>query len=139
MMKRFITQTQTVIDQQNTTLSQHNRTLRELETQISQLVLNRVNRAMGTLLNNTEILKAPGKEHVKAITLRSGKDLGEPTFGPRTKTYFDKMSKSNNSTVTPTPTPNLGSTFQKTIIPVVPFEDAPRKKISGEWDRQPIL
>ncbi|KAJ9535162.1 hypothetical protein OSB04_un001759 [Centaurea solstitialis] len=123
MMKGFITQTQTIINQQNTAL-------RNLETQVSQLAQQQANRAMGTLPSNTEVPKAHGKEHVKAITLRDGKTLGEPVFGPQTKSEFEKMSKNRDVTLTPspTPTPYLGSHFSKTDPLVKQTEEVPRKK-----------
>ncbi|KAI3719843.1 hypothetical protein L6452_20748 [Arctium lappa] len=83
MMKGFMTQTQA--------------SLRNLETQISQLALNQNNRTTGTLPSNTEIPRSLGKEHIKAVTLRSGKDLEaalDKEFGPMTKTDFEKNSMS---------------------------------------------
>ncbi|KAJ9557907.1 hypothetical protein OSB04_012521 [Centaurea solstitialis] len=125
MMKGFITQTQTIINQQNTAL-------RNLETQVSQLAQQQSNRAMGTLPSNTEVPRAPGKEHVKAITLRDGKSLGEPVFGPQTKAEFEKMSKKTTPaptpTPTPTPTPYLGSAFSNTTPSMTQPVETPRKK-----------
>ncbi|KAJ9556763.1 hypothetical protein OSB04_011377 [Centaurea solstitialis] len=119
MMKGFITQTQTIINQQNTAL-------RNLETQVSQLAQQQANRAMGTLPSNTEVPRAPGKEHVKAITLRDGKSLGEPVFGPQTKAEFEKMSK--KTAPTPTPTPYLGSAFSNTTPSATQPEEVLRKR-----------
>ncbi|KAJ9558298.1 hypothetical protein OSB04_012912 [Centaurea solstitialis] len=107
--------------------SQHT-ALRNLETQVSQLAQQQANRAMGTLPSNTEVPRAPGKEHVKAITLRDGKSLGEPVFGPQTKAEFEKMSKKTTPTPTSTPTPYLGSAFSNTIPSATQPEEVPRKR-----------
>ncbi|XP_024023166.1 uncharacterized protein LOC112092119 [Morus notabilis] len=53
-------------------------TLRSLETQIGQLANALTNRPQGTLPSNTENPRQEGKEHCKAILLRSGKALEQP-------------------------------------------------------------
>ncbi|KAI3701437.1 hypothetical protein L6452_26515 [Arctium lappa] len=92
MMRGFMTQTQTA--------------LRNLETQVSQIAQNQNNRTIGTLPSDTEIPRAPGKEHVKVVTLRSGKELTETVpkeFGPMTKSEFEKtiQSEPNGTTLPP--------------------------------------
>ena len=110
--------------QTSAAMAQTSVAIRNLETQLSQVAANQAIRPPGTLPSNTEIPKAPGKEHVKAITLRSGKDLGEATVGPLTKTDFEKTSK---DTTVP-PVPYLGSAFQETTPPVSTTDDALGKK-----------
>ncbi|KAJ9536802.1 hypothetical protein OSB04_un000026 [Centaurea solstitialis] len=63
MMKGFITQTQASI--------------KNLETQVGQMALEIRNRPTGSLPSDTETPQRIGKEHVKAVTLRNGKDLNE--------------------------------------------------------------
>ncbi|KAJ9544292.1 hypothetical protein OSB04_023999 [Centaurea solstitialis] len=63
MMKGFISQTQASI--------------KNLETQVGQMVLEIRNRSAGSLPSNTEIPQRPGTEQVKAVTLRSGKELNK--------------------------------------------------------------
>ncbi|KAJ9556723.1 hypothetical protein OSB04_011337 [Centaurea solstitialis] len=61
MMKGFMTQTQASI--------------KNLETQIGQMALEIKNKPTGSLPCDTEIPQRAGKEHVKAATLRNGKEL----------------------------------------------------------------
>ncbi|KAJ9535750.1 hypothetical protein OSB04_un001096 [Centaurea solstitialis] len=63
MMKGFISQTQASI--------------KNLETQVGQMALEIRNRSAGSLPSDTEIPQRPGKEQVKAVTLRNGKDLNK--------------------------------------------------------------
>ncbi|XP_024990570.1 uncharacterized protein LOC112524855 [Cynara cardunculus var. scolymus] len=74
-------QNQALITQQNSQnlslFNQQSAAIRNLETQVSQLALNQTNRVFRTLPSNTEVPRALGKEHVKAVTLRSGKELTE--------------------------------------------------------------
>ncbi|KAJ9557173.1 LOW QUALITY PROTEIN: hypothetical protein OSB04_011787 [Centaurea solstitialis] len=81
-IKGFMTQTQASI--------------RNLETQISQLASTQANRPAGTLPSNTEIPRASGKEHVKAMTLRDGKELEGPlgkASGPQPRTESKRKSR----------------------------------------------
>ncbi|KAJ9565115.1 hypothetical protein OSB04_001081 [Centaurea solstitialis] len=90
-VKGFMTQTQASI--------------RNLETQISQLAANQANRPAGTLPSNTEVPRAPGKEHVKAMALRNGKELEGPvpkTFETTPRKEFEPTFKSKSSTPLPT-------------------------------------
>ncbi|KAJ9565113.1 hypothetical protein OSB04_001079 [Centaurea solstitialis] len=76
-----------------------------LETQISQLAANQANRPAGTLPSNTEVPRAPGKEHVKAMALRNGKELEGPvpkTFETTPRKEFEPTFKSKSSTPLPT-------------------------------------
>ncbi|XP_024028688.1 uncharacterized protein LOC112093777 [Morus notabilis] len=59
-------------------MQSHDATLRSLETQIGQLVNALTNHPQGTLPSNTENPRREGKEHCKAILLRSGKALEQP-------------------------------------------------------------
>ena len=61
MMKGFITQTQASI--------------KNLETQVGHMALEIRNRPAGSSPSDTETPPRPGKEHVKAVTLRNGKDF----------------------------------------------------------------
>ncbi|KAI3677555.1 hypothetical protein L6452_36821 [Arctium lappa] len=116
MMKGFMTQTQALLTQQQSQnqsmFNQHSAILRNLETQVSQLALNQRNRAIGTLPSDTEVPRAPGKEHVKVVTLRSGRELTKTVleeFGPMTKS--DIRSEPNATTLPPVdeiPTKPLG-------------------------------
>ncbi|XP_024962804.1 uncharacterized protein LOC112502994 [Cynara cardunculus var. scolymus] len=54
-------------------INQTNSTLRSFETQLGQFATDLKNRPQGTLPSDTEI----PKEHVKAVTLRSDKNLGD--------------------------------------------------------------
>ncbi|KAJ9557142.1 hypothetical protein OSB04_011756 [Centaurea solstitialis] len=63
MMKGFITQTQASV--------------KNLETQVGQMALEIRNRPTGSLPSDTETTQRIGKEHVKVVTLRNGKDLNE--------------------------------------------------------------
>ncbi|KAI3697807.1 hypothetical protein L6452_30904 [Arctium lappa] len=116
MMRGFMTQTQTA--------------LRNLEAQVSQIAQNQNNRVAGTLPSDTEIPKAPGKEHVKAVTLRYGKELNETVqnkFGPMTQTEFENTKKSEPGTTVlapvlepqPKPTKNLEPEVASPVQPIV--------------------
>ncbi|XP_017636939.1 uncharacterized protein LOC108479010 [Gossypium arboreum] len=54
--------------------------IRELEAQLRQLASNLNTRPPGTLPSDTKNPNLRGKYHCKAITLRSGKQTGEPTI-----------------------------------------------------------
>ncbi|KAJ9538934.1 hypothetical protein OSB04_031667 [Centaurea solstitialis] len=105
-IKGFMTQTQT--------------SLRNLETQISQLASSQANRPTGTLPSDTEVPRAPGKEHMKAMVLRSGKELEGPvpkSSETTTRKEFEPTLKSKPSVPLPTileepkgPSQTLGNT-----------------------------
>ncbi|KAJ9536000.1 hypothetical protein OSB04_un000828 [Centaurea solstitialis] len=90
MMKGFISQTQASI--------------KNLETQVGQMALEIRNRSAGYLPSDTEIPQRPGKEQVKAVTLRNGKDLNksEKKDGSPKR---DLASSSSTPTHTDSPTP----------------------------------
>ncbi|KAJ9558521.1 hypothetical protein OSB04_013135 [Centaurea solstitialis] len=90
MMKGFISQTQASI--------------KNLETQVGQMALEIRNRSAGSLPSDTEIPQRPGKEQVKAVTLRNGKDLNksEKKDGSPKK---DLASSPSTPTNTDSPTP----------------------------------
>lgn len=67
-MKEYMAKNDAVIQSQAASL-------RNLETQLGQLASELRNRPQGTLPSDTENLRRDGKEHCKAVTLRSGKNL----------------------------------------------------------------
>ncbi|KAJ9535799.1 hypothetical protein OSB04_un001046 [Centaurea solstitialis] len=83
MMKGFISQTQASI--------------KNLETQVGQMALEIRNRSAGSLPSDTEIPQRPGKEQVKAVTLRNGKDLNK---SEKKRQNPDKDLASSSSTPT---------------------------------------
>ncbi|KAI3672920.1 hypothetical protein L6452_39022 [Arctium lappa] len=116
------------INQTNSTMNHQNTTIRSLETQISQLALELRNRPVGTLPSDTEIPRPAMKEHVKAVTLRSGKRLIESE-------QLKKPIESHKPTVI-TPTwkdkgkpVDIGSLSKKTDFPLLfPYDG--KKKVS---------
>ncbi|KAJ9566342.1 hypothetical protein OSB04_002308 [Centaurea solstitialis] len=88
MMKGFISQTQASI--------------KNLETQVGQMALEIRNRSAGSLPSDTEIPQRPGKEQVKAVTLRSGKDLSK---SEKKSQNPEKNFVSSSSTPTHTDSP----------------------------------
>ncbi|KAG8491357.1 hypothetical protein CXB51_014478 [Gossypium anomalum] len=60
-------------------MAKNDATLRNLENQVGQLVIEFRNRPQGALPSDTKNLRNPGKEHCKALTLRSGKTV-EPNI-----------------------------------------------------------
>ena len=71
MIKAFITKTENHIQNQGVAL-------KNLENQVGQLTNALSSRPSGSLPSNTEIPKRDGKEHAKAITLRSGNTVTIP-------------------------------------------------------------
>lgn len=69
-------------------------TLKNLENQMGQLATELHNRPRGTLSSNTENPRNLGKEHIKAVSLRSGKILE-----PRLIDVKDKPIKNNQLAV----------------------------------------
>ncbi|XP_075112113.1 uncharacterized protein LOC142182091 [Nicotiana tabacum] len=69
-------------------MESHNSTLKNLEVQLSQLATLVSEKIHGPLPSNTE--KNP-KEHLKAITLRSGKNLEEPYADTKGKNQEDQQ------------------------------------------------
>ncbi|XP_062107371.1 uncharacterized protein LOC133818486 [Humulus lupulus] len=85
--------------------------LRNLETQLGQLANELRNRPQGTLPSDTENPRKDGKEHCKAVTLRSGKNVeltednctrnNEPTSIQSSGDKGDKAVKSKNLNADP--------------------------------------
>ncbi|XP_062118923.1 uncharacterized protein LOC133832623 [Humulus lupulus] len=68
MLKEYIVKNEAMIQSQVASL-------RNLENQVGQLANELKNRPHGTLPSDTENPRSMGKEHCKAVTLRSGKEL----------------------------------------------------------------
>ena len=72
----FMNETKATMQNQLTQLNNQAAQLRNLQVQIGQMVDLLTERKQGSLLSNSEINpRGEGKEHVKAITLRSGRKL----------------------------------------------------------------
>ena len=72
----FMNETKTNMQQQATQLNNQAAQLRSLEAQMGQMANLLTERQPGSLPSNSEINpRRDGKEHVKAVMLRSGKDL----------------------------------------------------------------
>ena len=74
MLKAFISKTETHMSTQQAHIQIQGVALRNLENQMGQLATALSSRPSGSLPSNTEIPKPNGKEHCKAIQLRSGKE-----------------------------------------------------------------
>ena len=71
------------LQNQLTQLNNQAAQLRNLEAQIGQMATLLIERQQGSLPRNSEInLRGEGKEHVKAITLRSVRELAIPGQPP---------------------------------------------------------
>ena len=65
------------LQNQSTQLQNQGAQLRNLEVQIGQMTTLLTERQHGSLPSNSELNpRREGNEHVKAVTLRSGKDVG---------------------------------------------------------------
>ena len=72
----FMNETKANMQQQATQLNNQAAQLRSLEAQIGQMANLLTERQPGSLPSNSEVNpRRDGNEHVKAVTLRSGKDL----------------------------------------------------------------
>ena len=72
----FINETKANMQQQATQLNNQAAQLRSLEAQMGQMANSLTERQPGSLPSNSEVNpRRDGNEHVKAVTLRSGKDL----------------------------------------------------------------
>ncbi|KAL5569553.1 hypothetical protein UlMin_026128 [Ulmus minor] len=78
MMRPFMNKTETHIQNQGVAL-------RNLENQVGQLATALSSRPSGALPSNTKIPQRDGKEHAKAITLRSGSTVEVPEVKKRTQ------------------------------------------------------
>ena len=71
------------LQNQSTQLQNQGAQLRNLEVQIGQMTTLLIDRLHGSLPSNLEVNpRREGNEHVKAITLRSGKELAVPEQPP---------------------------------------------------------
>ncbi|XP_062114269.1 uncharacterized protein LOC133825326 [Humulus lupulus] len=88
--------------------------LRNLETQLGQLANELRNRPQGTFPSDTENPRKDGKEHCKAVTLRSGKNL-ELTEDNCTRNTIATAIPPQNATGMPIskPPPPFPQCFQK--------------------------
>ncbi|KAL5560827.1 hypothetical protein UlMin_037038 [Ulmus minor] len=86
MMRAFMSKTETHIQNQGVTL-------RNLENQVGQLATALSSRPSGALPSNTENPQRDGKEHAKAITLRSGNTLEVPEASKRTQKESDLVQE----------------------------------------------
>ena len=67
------------LQNQSTKLQNQGAQLRNLEVQIGQMATLLTERQHGSLPSNSEVnLRQEGNEHVKAVTLRSGRELAVP-------------------------------------------------------------
>ena len=72
----FMNETKANMQQQATQLNNQAAQLRNLEVQMGQMANLLTERQPGALLSNSEVNpRRDGKEHVKAVMLRSGKEL----------------------------------------------------------------
>ena len=72
----FMNETKANMQQQATQLNNQEEQLRNLEVQMSQMVNLLTERQPGSLPSNSEVNpRRDGNEHVKEVTLRSGKEL----------------------------------------------------------------
>ena len=72
----FMNETKANMQQQATQLNNQAAQLRNLEVQMGQMANLLIERQLGSLPSNSEVNpRRDGNEHVKAVTLRSGKEL----------------------------------------------------------------
>ena len=78
----FMNETKANMQHQATQLNNQAAQLRNLEVQMGQMTILLTERQHGSLLSNSEVnSRLEGNEHVKAVTLRSGRELeiqGQP-------------------------------------------------------------
>ncbi|KAL5573431.1 hypothetical protein UlMin_023028 [Ulmus minor] len=86
MMRAFMNKTETHIQNQGVAL-------RNLENQVGQLATALSSRPSGALPSNTESPQRDGKEHAKAITLRSGNTVEVPEASKRTQKESDLVQE----------------------------------------------
>ncbi|XP_024990554.1 uncharacterized protein LOC112524838 [Cynara cardunculus var. scolymus] len=116
-------QQQTMIQNQSL-FNQQSATIRNLKTQVSQLALNQNSRTLGTLPSNTEVPRDLGKEHVKVVTLRSGKELIE-TIPKESEQLVSKPETIPMVPVTESPPKPLNDQPPKTTTIVPPESNYP--------------
>ncbi|KAL5550171.1 hypothetical protein UlMin_000347 [Ulmus minor] len=86
MIRAFMSKTETHIQNQGVAL-------RNLENQVGQLATALSSRPSGALPSNTENPQRDGKEHAKAITLRSGNTVEVPEASKRTQKESDLVQE----------------------------------------------
>ncbi|XP_062100995.1 uncharacterized protein LOC133806916 [Humulus lupulus] len=86
MLKEYIVNNEAMIQSKATSL-------RNLENQVGQLANELRNRRHGTLQSDTENLRNVGKEHCKAVTLRSGKELEKDKTKPSSIQINEEFQK----------------------------------------------
>ena len=74
-MREYMAKNDAIIRNQSEMLQTQAASLRNLENQVGQLTSALNNRPQGTLQSDTENQRHEEKEHCKAITLRSGREL----------------------------------------------------------------
>ena len=75
----FMNETKVNLQNQTTQLNNQAAQLRNLEVQMGQMANLLMERQRGALPSNSEVNpRQEGNEHVKAVTLRSGKELAVP-------------------------------------------------------------
>ena len=93
LLREHMVKTDTRIQDHSALLQSHTASLRSLENQMGQLASALSSRPQGTLPSDTENPKREGKEHCKAIALRSGKILEEPNPGTAKKGELTLIQK----------------------------------------------
>ena len=79
----FMNELKANMQNQSTILNNQAAHLRKLEVQMGQMANLLTERQQGSLPSNSEINpRGEGKEHIKAITLRSGRELATPGQPP---------------------------------------------------------
>ena len=130
---QLATRTNQFITKTKQTFQNQDASIRNLEAQVGQIANTLVERAQSALPSITE---TNPREHVKAITLRSGKQVEtQPTTKesslPTEKTHSDTQEEQNiQATVEPKPTT---STTSPPYVPPIPFPQRLKKK---NLDRQ---
>ncbi|XP_024022668.1 uncharacterized protein LOC112091966 [Morus notabilis] len=85
LVAQMASNTNQLITETRTQLQSQAASIRNLEMQVGQLANSMNNRSQGVLPSNTENNpRRDDKEHCKAITLRSGKELNEVDMRPKT-------------------------------------------------------
>ena len=92
MLKEYIIKNEASRSQTEALVQSQAAFLRNLENQVGQLANELRNRPHGTLLSDTEKPKVVGNEHCKAMTLKSGKVLGNNATDAKHDVYIKHMS-----------------------------------------------
>ena len=126
---QLATRTNQFITKTEQTFQNHAASIRNLEAQVGQIANTLAERAQGAL---PSISETNPQEYVKAITLRSGKQVEtQPTTkelysSPTEKTHSDTQEEENiQATVEPKPTT---STTSPPYVPPIPFPQRLKKK-----------